>query len=77
MPGGASNILSRLAQSGCCPGARAVGGAEGMLTTRGVICSNGRRYALENYQGGIRARALTPVEADCDLIEEGGILTLR
>ena len=51
MPGHSSNILTRLQQSGCCPGAR----ASGVGTAKTVTCANGSSYQLDNWQGGIRA----------------------
>lgn len=77
MPGHATNILSRLAQSGCCPGARGgMGPAQDPNSyasgERLVRCANGNVYSLENWQGGIRAvRTVGSGPADCDTVHEG------
>jgi hypothetical protein len=73
MPSHAANILARLQQSGCCPGARTTGGTQPHeMTQRGITCNNGNIYRLENYFGGVRARrVIGSGPAQCDRIYEG------
>lgn len=73
MPGPSTNILARLQQSGCCPGARSSGGEiPGEMTGKSITCANGSIYQLQNWQGGIRAqRVIGGGPADCDTVQEG------
>lgn len=77
MPGHATNILARVAQSGCCPGARAGTGPASDPSSyasgeRTIQCANGASYTLDNWAGGIRAiRSTGGGPAECERIYEG------